>query len=66
VAESVKKPSLGELVEAERLIRYLEVRDARNGTVEPYSNRIVVRGGVGEEQFDPVRVASGVRWKRTR
>ena len=61
-ASKPKKPQLGEVVEAEVLATYLR---PRRGTLAPYRDRITVSNGFGEERFDLVRVAQGVRWQRT-
>ncbi len=58
-----RKPQLGEVLEAEVLATYLK---QRRGTLVPYRDRITVSMGFGEEGFDLVRVAQGVRWQRTR
>ena len=59
------KPQLGEIVEVETLMAYLEYRH-RRGTLTPYSDRITVPTGLAEERFDLVREARLVRWQRTR
>ena len=58
-----RKPQLGEVLEAEVLVTYLK---QRRGTHVPYRDHITVSNGFGEECFDLVRVAQGVRWRRTR
>lgn len=62
-ASKPRKPQLGEVLEAEVLAAYLK---QRRGTLTPYRDRITVSNGFGEERFDLVRVAQGVRWQRTR
>ena len=59
------RPRLGEVLEAEALVGYLECAKQR-GTLVPYRDRITVPNGFGEERFELVRVAQGVRWQRTR
>lgn len=59
------KPRLGEVLEAEALVGYLE-RAKQRGTLVPYRDRITVSTGFGEERFDLLRAAQGVRWQRTR
>ena len=59
----LRKPQLSEVLEAEVLATYLK---QRRGTLVPYRDRITVFNGFGEERFDLVRVAQGVRWQRTR
>ncbi len=63
IASRPAKPRLGEVIEAEVLATYLR---QRRGTLVPYRDRITVFNGFGEERFDLVRVAQGVRWQRTR
>lgn len=58
-----RKPQLGAVVEAEVLATYLR---PRRWTLAPYRDRITVPNGFGEERFDLVRVAQGVRWQQTR
>lgn len=62
-ARRPRRPRLGEILEAETLVGYLE---NRCGTLASYSDRITVQGGLVEECFDLVRTDQGVRWKRTR
>lgn len=62
-ASKPRKPQLSEVLEAEVLATYLK---QRRGTLAPYRDRITVPNGFGEERFDLVRVAQGVRWQRTR
>ncbi len=64
-AERPTKPQLGEIVEAEALVAYLEHRH-RRGTLTPRSDRITVHTGLAEERFDLVREERVVRWQRTR
>lgn len=59
------KPRLGEVLEAEVLVGYLE-RAKQRVTLLPYRDRITVSLGFGEECFDLVRVVQGVCWQRTR
>ncbi len=59
----LKKPQLGEVLEAEVLATYL---GRRRGTLTPCCDRITVFSGLSEERFDLVKVAQGVRWQRTR
>jgi hypothetical protein len=61
----IKRPQLGEVLEAEALVAYLDYQ-GRRGTITPFSDRILVKDGLGEERFELIRVAQGVRWKRTR
>lgn len=61
----ITRPQLGEVMEAEALVAYLDSQ-GRRGTITPYSDRILVDDGLGEERFEPIKVAQGVRWKRTR
>ncbi len=58
-----RKPQVGEVLEAGVLATYLE---RRRGTLTPYRDRITVPTGFGEERFDLVKVAQGVRWQRTK
>ena len=58
------RPKLGEVLEAEALARYLERQHGR-GTLHSHCDRITVQNVFGEERFDLVRVAQGVRWQRT-
>ena len=58
-----RRPQLGDVLEPEVLATYLK---QRRGTLVPYRDRITVSNGFGEERFDLVRVAQGVRWQRTR
>lgn len=60
-----RRPQLGEFLEAEALVSYLE-HGYRRGTLTPHCDRITVNNGLGEERFDLVRVEGGVRWQRTR
>lgn len=62
-ASKPRRPRLGDVLEPEALARYLR---QRRGTLAPFCDRITVRNGFGEERFDLVRVAQGVRWQRTR
>ena len=59
------RPRLGEVLEAEALVGYLECAKQR-GTLVPYRDRITVSTVFGEERFDLIRLAQGVRWRRTR
>lgn len=56
------KPRLGEFLEAEALVGYLEGAEQR-GTLVPYRDRITVSTVSGEACFE---LAQGVRWQRTR
>jgi len=62
-ASQPRKPRLGDVLEPEVLAAYL---GRRRGTLTPYRDRITVSNGFGEERFELVRVAQGVRWQRTR
>ena len=62
-ASKPRRPRLGDVLEPEVLATYLR---QRRGTLAPYRDRITVPNGFGEERFDLVRVAQGVRWQRTR
>lgn len=62
-ASKRRRPRLGDVLEPEALATYLR---QRRGTLAPYRDRITVPAGFGEERFDLVRVAQGVRWQRTR
>lgn len=62
-ARRPRRPQLGEIMEAETLVGYLE---NRRGTLASYSDRIIVQGGAVEERFELIRMDQGVRWKRTR
>lgn len=53
------------MLEAEALARYLERQHGR-GALPAHDDRITVQNVFGEEHFDLVRVAQGVRWQRTR
>lgn len=64
-AKRPTKPQLGEIVEVETLMAYLEHRH-RRGTLTPYSDRITVQTGLAEERFDLIREERVVRWQRTR
>lgn len=59
------RPRLGEVMEAEALVSYLE-RVRQRGTLSAYRDRVTVRNGLGEERFDLVQLVQGVRWRRTR
>ncbi len=59
----LRKPQVGEVLEAEVLASYL---GHRRGTLTPNRDRITVCSGHREERFDLVRVAQDVRWQRTR
>lgn len=59
------RPRLGEVLEAEVLVGYLE-RAKQRVTLVPYRDRITVSTGFGEERFDLVRLERGVCWQRTR
>ncbi len=58
-----RRPRLGDVLEPEVLATYLR---RRRGTLVTYRDRITMPNGFGEEHFDLVRVAQGVRWQRTR
>ena len=58
-----RRPRLGDVLEPEVLATYLK---QRRGTLAPYCDRITVPNRFGEERFDLVRVAQGVRQQRTR
>lgn len=60
-----RRPRRGDVLEAEALVGYL-VGARRRGTLTPYRDRLVVTTGFGEECFELVRLAEGVRWRRTR
>lgn len=62
-ASKPRKPRLGDVLEPEVLATYL---GQRRGTLLPYRDRITVWNGFGEERFDLVQLAQGVRWQRTR
>ncbi len=62
-ASKPRKPQLGEVLEAEVLVTYLW---RRRGTLTQYRDCIIIFSGFGEERFDLVQTASGVRWQRTR
>ncbi len=62
-ASKLRKPQLGEVLEAEVLAAYLK---QRRGTLTPYRDRITVSNGFGEERFNLIKMAQGVRWQRTR
>ena len=59
----LRRPRLGDVLEREALATYLK---QRQGTLVPYRDRITVPNRFGEERFDLVRVAQGIRWQRTR
>lgn len=62
-ASKPRRPRLGDVLEPEALATYLR---QRRGALSPYRDRIHVSNGFGEERFDLVRVAQGVRWQRTK